>query len=360
MDSSYINLDIDKQNEGVSIKDLILKVIEWWKFLWKRKLIIILAGFIGAGIGLYFALKSKPSYEGQLTFLVEDNNSNPLGAYMGMASQFGIDLGRGSGNGLFEGDNIIEFLKSRLIIEKALLSPLNIGGKTITLAEHYINFNNLRKGWTTRPLLREVKYPVHADRQKFSLQQDSILNIIQKQILKKNLKVEKPDKKVSFITVTCSSYDELFSKAFTETLVMEATDFYIDTKTRKTKGNVDRLQAQADSMELLLNKKTYATALSQDINQNPAKQIANVTTELAMRDKAVLQTMYGEIVKNLEISKIAMAQDAPVIQIVDKPILPLDKVKLGKIKGVLLGGIILGFLSVIILLITKIFKDIMS
>ncbi len=55
--------------------------------------------------------------------------------------------------------------------------------------------------------------------------------------------------------------------------------------------------------------------------------MASIGSELAMRDKTVLQTMYGEVVKNLEISKIAMAQETPIIQIVDMPILPLEKTK---------------------------------
>jgi hypothetical protein len=255
----------------------------------------------------------------------------------------------------------MEFLKSRLLLEKTLLSAIKVGGKEQTLAEYYIDFNHLRDKWKKSPVLQtSIHYPVGADRRKFSRAQDSILNAIQMTIAQSNLVVEKPNKKLSFIAVECISPDELFAQLFTERLVAEATAFYVDTKTKRTKGNVDRLQAQADSMEMLLNRKTYAVAASQDMNLNPAKQMSSVRIEVAMRDKIVLQTMYGEIVKNLEMSKIAMAQETPVFQIVDRPILPLEKKKLGKAKGIVIGGFLGGFLSVMVLLLRKIFRDLMA
>jgi len=70
--------------------------------------------------------------------------------------------------------------------------------------------------------------------------------------------------------------------------------------------------------------------------------------------------MYGEVIKNLELSKISMAQETPVIQIVDKPILPLEKKRFGKLMGLVIGGIAGGFLYVMFLMLKKVYLEIMS
>jgi hypothetical protein len=45
-----------------------------------------------------------------------------------------------------------------------------------------------------------------------------------------------------------------------------------------------------------------------------------------------------------------------LIQIIDKPILPLSKERFGKSKGILLGGILGSFLIILGLVIRRIFK----
>ena len=67
-----------------------------------------------------------------------------LGGAMGLASSFGFDLG-GGGGGLFTSSNIIELMKSRLVVEKTLLNPVQIAGKEISLADYYIQINELKE-----------------------------------------------------------------------------------------------------------------------------------------------------------------------------------------------------------------------
>lgn len=349
-----------RQEDTITLRDLILKLQEWWKYLFSKWLVIVVFSLVGAGLGLTRSLLGKINYVGELTFVLEDNQSSPFSSYIGLASQFGIDLGGGSTSGVFTGDNIMEFLRSRLMIEKALLSPVKVDGKEMSLADLYIESYEMRKGWGEKSGLKNLSFRPEDERAKFSLKQDSVLSLLYEMITESNLEIDKPDKKLNFISVKCTSVNETFSKVFTEQIVKEATNFYIDTKTKRNKINVDRLQAQADSLEMMLNRKTYSAAATQDLNLNPVRQVAGVSTELAMRDKLVLQTMYGEVVKNLELSKIAMAHETPVFQVVDTPIRPLEKQKFGKLKGLVLGGFLGGFLTALLLIIRKMYREIMS
>ena len=58
---------------------------------------------------------------------------------------------------------------------------------------------------------------------------------------------------------------------------------------------------------------------------------------------AILQ----ELVKNLELAKVSLLNNTPVITIVEKPIYPLEVKKIGKVKGVLIGGLLAGFLAML-------------
>jgi uncharacterized protein involved in exopolysaccharide biosynthesis len=70
--------------------------------------------------------------------------------------------------------------------------------------------------------------------------------------------------------------------------------------------------------------------------------------------------MYGEVIKNLEYTKISMEQETPVIQIIDIPIYPLKKIKLGRLMGIVLGGFMGGVIIVFYLICRKILNDIIK
>ncbi|MFZ9695960.1 MAG: lipopolysaccharide biosynthesis protein, partial [Chitinophagaceae bacterium] len=64
--------------------------------------------------------------------------------------------------------------------------------------------------------------------------------------------------------------------------------------------------------------------------------------------------------KNLELAKFTLQQETPVIQVVDRSYLPLQKEKESKLKGLLLGGILAGFLTVGFLLARRWWRSILS
>ena len=337
-----------------SLWELIFKLRDALKYLFSRWLLLLIMCIIGAALGLTYAYLKEPVYEANLTFVLEESKSSALGAYSGIAAQFGIDLSGSSSSGVFSGDNILEFLKSRLIVEHALLSDTVLEGKRITLADLYMTVSGFGQQWKNKPTLKNVSFLPDSKPDNLSLIQDSVIQVFYNNIVKKNLVVDKPDKKLGFIQITTSSFDELFSKLFTEKLVSGAIDFYVRTKTQRSRNNVDNLQRQADSLLFLLDKKTYNLAASQDLNQNPARKVALIDEEISGRDKLLLATVYGEVIKNLEIAKMTLVQETPIIQVVDRPLLPLKKVRVGKGMGILGGGLLFLFGTCIYLMIRRI------
>jgi uncharacterized protein involved in exopolysaccharide biosynthesis len=67
-----------------------------------------------------------------------------------------------------------------------------------------------------------------------------------------------------------------------------------------------------------------------------------------------------ELVKQTELARINLRKETPLIQVIDKPILPLKKEKFGKAKGLVLGGLLAVFLVSGVLIGRKVLKGVMS
>lgn len=346
-------------HDEISLKELILKIQEWYRYLLSKWKIILMAGIIGGALGLTYAILKKPVYTAETTFVLEDGDSGGggLGQYAGLASMVGLDLG-GGGGGIFQGDNILELYKSRRMIQQTLLSRDTFEGKSEQLIERYIEFNQLRKGWKEKANLANLNFNGPPDQ--FSRTQDSVMGKIVDDINKNYLQVSKPDKKLSIIAVKVQAKDELFAKAFTDQIVKTVNDFYVHTKTKKSAQNLFILQHQADSIKNVLNTSIagVASAVDANPNSNPAFQTLRVPSQRKQLDVQANGAAYQEILKNLEIAKISLRKDQPLIQVIDEPVFPLPMDKFGKAKGLILGGIIVGFLMMLFLIITHIFKQI--
>ncbi len=349
----------NEPDDEISLKELILKLGEWYRYLLSKWLIILIAGLIGGALGLAYAFTQKPVYTATTTFVLEEGEGGGgLSQYAGLASMMGVDLGSGGG-GIFKGDNILELYKSRKMIKETLLSQDTFEGKQQLLIDRYIEFNKLRESWAKKPALAALRFTstVGYDRNR-----DSVMGNIIENINKGVLKVSKPDKKLSIINVEVKSEDELFAKSFGNNIVAKVNQFYINTKTKKSIENVEILQQQTDSVRRVLNSSIggVAAAIDANPNSNPAFQSLRVGSQRKQVDVQASGAIYQELVKNLELSKITLRKERPLIQVIDEPIFPLKMEKLGKAKGIILGGIIFGFLTVLFLLVKKIFSGLLS
>jgi hypothetical protein len=351
---------VEQRDHEISFKELILKLGEWRRYFARRWIWLLSGAIFFGGMGFLYASGKATQYEADLTFVVEEGKGSPLGAYAGLASQFGVDLGSSGGDGVFSGDNVMGFLKSRLMTESVLLSDTILEGKRITLADLYIDANHLNKGWNKNPSLSRFSFPFDSSQRSLNRQHDSVMSILYSMINRSNLVIIKPDKKLDFISVETVSPNEVFSKLFAERLVAEATRFYIDTRTQRSQASVDKLQKEADSILYALNRVTLAAAAGQDLNFNPAKHIAAVGQEFATRDKAILSVMYEEVRKNLEMSKMTLAQETPIIQVVDSPRFPLKKIKASLLLSLIAGGILGIVLTAFLIGIRKIYKELIN
>lgn len=347
------------ESDEISLKELLLKIAAWWRYLLSKWLIILIFGIIGGVLGFTYAYIKKPIYTATTTFVLETGEKGGgLGAYAGVASMMGIDLGSGGG-GLFQGDNILDLYKSRKMIEKTLFSPRDTISST-PLIERYLEIYKEREGWSNSPRLKGLKFTVDNLNNATDISKpeqrlrDSVIGIIVETIGNSSLTVAKPDKKLSIIKVDVKSIDEIFAKRFNEELVKNVNDFYIQTKTKKALDNVQILQHKTDSVRAVMNGAIYSAALVADAtpNLNPTRQVQRAApVQKAQFSAETNKAVLSEMVKNLELAKITLLKETPLIQTIDDPIYPLKKDKLGIIKGMILGIFLSLFVAIFYLLV---------
>lgn len=342
---------MERYNDEIQLKDILISFSNYGRFIFKKKLTIIIFSCLFLLLAVFYSQIVKTKYNATLTFVIEGQNSNSLGSVSAIASQFGINLGNNSGESTFSQKNIIELLKSRGVIFNTLMQKAKIDGKSDLLIEHYLVINNLKDDWHD-DILKAVSF-----NEKHSLIHDSISGIIWKNIIENDLTVELQSDNADIMSLSYVSLNEEFAKAFVEKLIDQMGQMYISHQTSQANNTLEFLESRADSVFLELKEAEQEFARVKDINQRIVKASGRLKELQLMRQVEVLNTMYLEIIKNLELSKITLLNKTPIINIIDEPILPLEKKEVSLRLAAILGGFLGGFLSLCYFVFLKLFRD---
>ena len=344
---------MEQYRDEVHLKDILIKLSDYKVYLFSKKLAItfVSALFFVLGIVLSFTFDKK--YKAELTFVVEDpkQGGGSLGSMSGIANQFGFDIG-GSSSTTFSQNNILELLKSRGVVETTLMQSRKVNKIDDLLIEHYLSLNKIKDSWKANKNLTPISF--HGV---LTQENDSVSGDVWMGIVEKKLEVELQSDQANIINLSYTSVNEDFAKEFVETLIEQMSRMYISHQTAQASNTLNFLTTRSDSvfMELEIAEEEFAKV--KDINQRIVKASGRLKELRLKRRVEVLNTMYLEIVKNLELSKITLLNQTPIIQIIDKPILPLKIEEKSKIALGLLGGFLGGFLSLFFFIFRKLFND---
>ena len=111
-------------DDEITLKDIILKIQEWFSIVWPQKNIIIAASLaIGLMAALYTKFIAKPTYTASYQLFFQEESGGLSGA-MRLASSFGLGVGGGSAS---SSATVQEYLTSRSNIAHALTEELENG-----------------------------------------------------------------------------------------------------------------------------------------------------------------------------------------------------------------------------------------
>lgn len=344
---------MQRYDDEIQLKDILIKFSEYKAFLLKKKFLIFISSFLFCIVGVIFAIFSDKKYNAELTFVVEQDGGASAEAMSSIANLVGFDFG-GVQSSTFSQSNIIELLKSRGVIVSALVQDAKINGETDCLIEHYIEINNIKEkeDWDDYDFLRGISF---CDNNGYIY--DSISGVIWEELIEDDLTVELRSDESNIITLSYTSLNQDFAREFVKRLIDQMIKMYIIHETSQANNTLDFYQDRADSVFAELEIAEQEFARVQDINRRIIKATGRLKELQLMRRVEVLNTMYLEIVKNLELSKIALLNKTPIINIIDEPILPLEEDKISIFLGGFLGGLLGAFFSLCYFVVKKLFRD---
>ena len=341
MDSNEQYLDV------FSVKGLIKNLLDWISFLLSKLKNILSLAFIFLVLILAYNYIKSPIHFARTSFVLDsESSSNSIGDIASLASLAGINASSFiDSSSLFQIDNIQELYRSSSMLKQTLLTKYTFGNHTDILINKFGKEEKIDKKWNklgvdfTNQSLMNSKSRLH----------DSVLMEAVKIIKEKYLFVDKPSRKTTILEIGFDHKNELLAKSFNENLVSIVNNFYFKTKTKKTGENLEILQRQADSVKNVLDKSIlFLAEKDQSIpNPNPLTKVSLVPYQKALVDVQANGAIYQEIVTQLELAKVNHRNKTPLIQIIDKPTLPLENSRLKFMECLiygLFGGLLLAIL----------------
>lgn len=338
----------------ISLKELTRRVISIIRFLFKSWKWILTFAILGAIVGCAYALLKKPRYIAVVSFVTDSDQQgeSSLSNYAGLAARFGLDLGaEGSNNSIFFGDNIYDLLQTRRMLQSTLLSPVEIAGKKTLLIDRYIQIKGLRHKWKSKAHYRNISFDTAAT--DLSRYQNDVIQQVCRSIATHNLGF--PGKSASdngqtLMKVSLTSEDEQFSFLFLNKLIDNVAQFYVSTQTKRTRQHLALLSKQLDSVRNQLYGAMSNVATFEDQNLNLVRQGPRVQQQKSSIRMDINSSIYQQLVSAVETARLELLKETPLFEIIDKPILPLEKKRPNVTFWAICDGFVGVFLTIAFLL----------
>jgi len=353
----------NNESQGISIKELILKIKEFWFEAWRYWWIIALFIIAVAIFQVYAVFTSKAYYPAKLTFMVNEEEGGGLGGMAGVLGNFGLG---GGGGGDYNLEKMLELIKSRKIVQNVLFNKGFASGRTDYYANHLINGYEYHQEWAEDTTgLNGLLYK-HDSIPNFSRAENKALKILHTRIIgSKELGIDALLKSTisentGIMTLSINTFDEDLSINLLETVFQEISEFYVNKTIEKQQHTFDAISTKADSLHAELNSAEYGLANFMDKNRglyNKTDQLQRLRLEAKVK---MLGAAWAKVEEQKEIAEFSLRDRTPVIQIIDLPIAPLRPAKKSLIVGILTAIILGTFLGLMFVIGRKILRDIMQ
>ncbi len=351
-DSSTVN-NVSGQDANTPRPEAIFNFTGIIKMVLKKWWLFAIVGLLAGLAGVWYASTQKIHYQSRITFALDNGGGEGgLAGALNLAAQFGI--GVGDSKNIFEGDNILEIMKSRRMVERVLLSVDTFDNQPYTFAEYFLHKIDIKNSQKSEA--KEVHFPVGQPRTTFSYLQDSVLYNTYLSMISNCIVAQRPDRKLSLYEVNIITEEEVFTKKFTDRLIFETSNFYVEISSKKAKQTLDVLEERVAAMKGGLSSSISSRASTQDANLNPAFSSSQIPILKQQVNMQVYGGAYAEMFKNLEMARFQYLKQIPLMQIIDPADYPMKKVKVGKLKTGIQFSILSVLITLLVLWLIRLFK----
>jgi len=350
-------------DDEISLKELILKLKEFWYELWRNWFLIILFCIPFLAYNLYQHFTFEKSFTANLTFMVnEDEGGGGLGGVSSVLGSFGLG---GAPGGEYNLEKMLSLLKSRKIIQNVILEKVNLNGQEDFYANHFIKIEDLHNTWTenTGPVDLSNFLFTNNKLEAFSIEENTALKYIHSKFIGNSVRGISPllkstiAEETGIMQLSFQSKDEKFSILILEQLFEYLSEYYISQSIEKQLITFNLISAKSDSLEQELRTAEYSLASFSDKNRG----LYNRTDQLQqfrLKGKVkMLGAAYVKVVEQKEIAEFSLRDQTPVVQIIDYPISPIEPSKSSLIKNIIIACFIGGFLGTLFIIGRKIIND---
>jgi len=342
-----------------SFKKVLFSLFSIIPFIRKNYKIIIVGSLVGLLSGLYIELYKNNNifYKSDIVFIMDSENGASGGALSDLASSFGLSANFGGNNALFSGENFKELLKTKAIFRRALLKKVIWNGKQEIFANIFLKKSRIEEfEWSNLPQDFYIHRFKSSELKDLDVQDRNILDMIYLHLKEKTSLVSE-NQKSSFLKLSVETRNDTLSYVWSKLYLKTVTDFYIDTKTKKSKELLVIMSSRVDSLRSALYFTQGKLANFQDQNQQIIFQKAKVISERLQMNSTQLQGMYLESVRNLDNLKFSLIKESPLLNIISDTELPLSPTPKSKGTITFLGTLLGFFFSCIIVYLMKLYKE---
>lgn len=337
--------------DQISPKVVILKLASAKDALlrnWKLILIFCLIGY-GIGYALDLYLKKPDKYDATVLFNLGagGSSSQGLGDVAGL-----LGLNSAPDANIFTGENFFYFVKSRPVVERALMKEVEVGNKKMLLANFFIDSSGiLDREWEQIPKYQKFHFTKNDPKEYTLLEQMALNDIVD--IVRVSTDVLQPDRKSSFIMIKVSTETSLLSERWANTLLETVEEVYTENLTSKTRRTLNLLTNRADSLSRILGGTESRLARQMDYSTIITDPMGKVQVNKLQRSSEFVQQLYIEAMRNAEAMKVSLVREAPLFTIIEPTKRPLDRkaddakrAQIGLLIGLVLAFVIVYFKGV--------------
>jgi hypothetical protein len=345
------------ENQSIQpIEDDEIDLLALAKSIWKGRKTLLISVFIGAVLGVAFALFSPKEYTATSVMVPQVGDSqSQLGGLGGLAALAGInlDMSKSSEMSPLLYPQIVSSVPFQL---ELMNTPVHFSGypEPISLFDYYMNDKKFSLSGTIMKYTigipgmiigaikgkpKELELPEGLVDHPISLTNDQakILKILVEQI------TLEANAKEGYLTLTVSLPEALVAAEIAQKAQKILQQYIIEFKVQKAKANLEFIQNRYEEMrkELLQDQINMATA--KDRNKNFTSGVPLIEVERLTARFTITFSVFQELAKQLEQAKIQVKKDTPVFSIIKPVNIPTQKSKPNRpmilLIWIFLGGI---------------------
>lgn len=364
---------MQEEYKELSIKDILIFVQETIKLFLSKWKMVILLGVVFGVIYTLLALSKPVYFSEKLTFMMDEKSGNDIPGLDIIGNLFGGGKGGDDNIG-----KILELFESKKIIHNMLFQKMTMNGNTDFVANQMLSFYTVDKladgykkygilqGWPDQLRSQKDFRFKHASIDSFTNNENLFLRLLFDKI-NGNVNYGIPtlltsdlDAESGIMTIHMKSMNEDITIGVLENVYEQLSQFFIDRTIEKQLKTFNIVKEKRDSILGELKVKEYALADFKDRNRNLVTVKGYLDQLRLERDVTILNVMYAEVIKQLELTDFSLRNKTPIVQTIDVPRRPIFPNTPSLSKSFIIGAFIGAVLALLFVFLKHQYKTIME